>query len=1239
MTMIRHTNTLFDYDGPQLFEARGDDGDQYLALLVDSEEGGDRYLVVRVSSEILNQFRAGAIELRSLLALAGKEQWYLANSTNLDEPLALELQNPPVAEHFLPDEGFVLADVPADEGVILPDTEHTHGPPTNSAEIRARLVGALNLDLVGPWAGHAYAKERLPGWERPSNWYLTGFLVPSDTPADQKVDSDDDDDFDGEVAEDAGLPEESSEERKAARKGYFPSSMGLSFLTSAQSEQLQITVRWGDYAHGPSDSPTNKPINVWQRTPHAASVEVVLTGNDTTSEIEVPDSNGLRLMVVRRNVDTEQLPSSTLAVSVFLINRRVPTEDRDSKYVFQAEIEVQSEQPFVPRPDPRGAQSDDWDDRVADLHYADVPEYAAGHGVSADWDVIDDRCHVVRTAWIPSAEVEQFETVEIPDVELSMESLGSLTDGKAVKDALSQLTKRYRSWAELQRQGIDEFENEQRETAEQLILAAETAATRIERGIAAIAADDDALDAFRTANRAVARALQQRLQIETPMWRPFQLAFIILNLPGLIDPRSPDRGIVDLLFFPTGGGKTEAYLGLAAFAMVLRRLRSRSGDAKAGAGVSVIMRYTLRLLTLDQLSRAAGLVCALELEREADTVRYGQWPFETGLWVGKASTPNFLGRKGDKRSDSARSKVIRFKSNPGTNPLPIPLENCPWCGSSFEPDSFSLDPDVDSPRNLRIVCMNYECDFSGDRSLPVVTVDEPIYRRLPAFLIATVDKFASLPWVGPSGALLGGADRHDSEGFYSAADPGKGTPLETPLGPPDLIIQDELHLITGPLGTMAGLYESAIESLCVRDSGGYTVRPKIVTSTATVRRAQDQIHALFGRSLTQVFPPPGPNRRDTFFAHIVSAKDKPARRYLGIASPGRNPKVLMRRVLLTLMGAAQKAWLSAGGWKKPNNPADPYMTVLNYFNSLKELGGARRIIEEEVQHTIKAYGNRRRIGERPGLFSNRSSFSEVVELTSRVPTGRAADARRRLGLSFHENQRVDCAIATNMISVGLDIQRLGLMVVLGQPKAHAEYIQATSRVGRDDARPGLVVTLLNVHKPRDRSHYERFRHYHETFYRSVEVGSVTPFAARALDRGFAGALVAMSRHVESLLTPAGGASNIKEVRGQLEGFLLDMFLERVYEQPLSEAEKEERLSSVRTRIGDLLDSWCKISDEYDDKGVSLQYQKYELKSRPPLLRDMLDTVFESEHHRKFRANRSLRDVEPEVNLFLKNLTL
>jgi len=1131
-------------------------------------------------------------------------------------------------------------------------TRNEDTAPASSLGVRTRLVEALKLDLVGPWAGHALSEERLSGWVRPSNWYLTGFLIPSGTPPDKAAAAGEDDDFGGEVPQSAGLAEESNEERKAAKKSFFPSSMGLSFLVPKEVTGLTATVRWGDYAQTEIKDRDDKPAPVWQRAPREATVALPLTGAGDPVAHKVPGSDGLQLHVVERLISADDLethlPPGTRSVSVFLVNHRTPIApeegEPDLAYAFQPEIEVRSERPFVPRPDLRGARVAEWDEQVADLHYADTPEYATGHGVSAEWELVDDACHVLRTAWIPSAEVEKTATADVPGVELSMEALGALADGAAAEAALRPLVASYRAWISDDenggRKGVAQLESTQRDTAEQLLRFAGVAADRIEHGIGVLVKDPAALDAFCVANRAVSRALRKRLSIETPRWRAFQLAFILLNLPGLADPNDPNRETVDLLFFPTGGGKTEAYLGLAAFAMVLRRLRNPGEKAVAGAGISVIMRYTLRLLTLDQLGRAAGLVCALELEREENVSRYGEWPFEIGLWVGKAATPNFLGHKGDGRSDAARSKVSQFKNDPNHKPAPIPLENCPWCGERFQPDSFSLEPDSDHPRNLRIVCTNFECDFTRDRALPIVAVDEPIYRRLPAFLIATVDKFAALPWVGQAGMLLGGAERHDATGFYGAAEPGKGTRLEAPLPPPDLVIQDELHLISGPLGTMAGLYEAAIEALCVREVDGRKVRPKIVASTATVRRAQDQIQALFARPITQVFPPPGPDRRDSFFAQTEPATKVPARLYLGIAATGRNPKVVMRKVWLALMGAAERNYRDAGGHDNHENPADPYMTVLGYFNSLRELGGARRILEEEVQNTIKEYGKRKRIGEERGLFQDRRNFSAVVELTSRVPTDKVAEARRRLESGFHDiNQRVDCAIATNMISVGLDIQRLGLMVVLGQPKTHAEYIQATSRVGRDEKRPGLVVTLMNIHKPRDRSHYERFRHYHETFYRSVEVSSVTPFSARALDRGFAGALMGLARHAEPALTPPKGAEQIAAARAAIERRLLEVFLERVRDQPFAdEAEREERLRSVQNRIVDLLDSWRKVLDDYQAAGVTMQYQKYELKQPRPLLREMLDDDFESEHHRKFRANRSLRDVEPEVNLFLRDLS-
>ena len=510
------------------------------------------------------------------------------------------------------------------------------------------------------------------------------------------------------------------------------------------------------------------------------------------------------------------------------------------------------------------------------------------------------------------------------------------------------------------------------------------------------------------------------------------------------------------------------------------------------------------------------LLCALELLRQEDPKTLGTWPFEIGLWVGQAATPNRMGKKGDNNDDSARSRTIAFQNDDKRKPPPIPIESCPWCGRGLKPSSFQLLPRMDEPQDLRVKCEG-RCPFNGTKQLllPIIAVDEPLYRRLPAFLIATVDKFAGLPFVAETGGLFGRVDRYDAQGFYGPADPGPGKKIPGGrLPPPDLIIQDELHLISGPLGTMVGLYETALDALCSaeKDLGAGGARPKIVASTATVRRADHQIQALFGRPRVRIFPPPGPNRRDSFFARTEAPSVVPARLYVGLSCPGRSLKVVLLRSYLALLAAAQAAYEAAGGEATRPNPADPYMTLLGYFNSLRELGGSRRIVEDEVNTRLARYAERRRVGETVGLFASRTIENLPLELTSRVPTAQVARTRERLALAFSEKGRVDVALATNMISVGLDIVRLGLMVVLGQPKTTSEYIQATSRVGRDANRPGLVVTLLNSHRPRDRSHYERFCTFHRSFYRAVEATSVTPFSPRAIDRGLAAVAVALARH-------------------------------------------------------------------------------------------------------------------------------
>jgi hypothetical protein len=655
------------------------------------------------------------------------------------------------------------------------------------------------------------------------------------------------------------------------------------------------------------------------------------------------------------------------------------------------------------------------------------------------------------------------------------------------------------------------------------------------------------------------------------------------------------------------------------------------------------MRYTLRLLTLDQLGRGAALICAMELERQKDVEKLGKWPFEIGLWVGQAATPNRMGKSGERDENTARARTRKFKQDQKTSP--IPLEACPWCGTRFSPNSFSLVPNEREPLDLRITCVNRDCEFSGGSPLPIVAVDEPIYRRLPAFLIATVDKFASLPWEGQTGKLFGKVERADAGGFYGPCDPNSsGQPLPEPLLPPDLIIQDELHLISGPLGTMVGLYETAIDALCCReitrpDGQKKTIRPKVVASTATVRRAEAQIKALFCRNGVEIFPCPGPDRRDSYFAVTVPSDEKPGRLYAGVAAQGRSPKVIFLRTYLALLGAAQKAFLANGGLNNPQNPADPYMTLTGYFNSLRELGGCRRIAEDEVTSRLKDYDNRLRQGETTGLFAKRD-LKEVVELTSRISTAAVSKAKDRMAKAFlPKADCLDIALATNMISVGLDISRLGLMAVFGQPKTTAEYIQATSRVGREEGKPGLIITMLNVHKPRDRSHYERFEAWHASFYRSVEATSVTPFSPRALDRGLAEVTVALSRQGWPGMTKGPNAIRAMELRSSLSP-VVDIFGRRVEQYAaLDSEEMQQRRDGVRSKVEDLLDDWAKISKQQKDSGATLRYQQYDDGTGPYLLRYPLDPDLERIESKaaQFKAHRSLRDVEPACNLWLKEL--
>ena len=1138
-------------------------------------------------------------------------------------------------------------------------------PSVTAAAVRARLLRTLRRDLIGPDIGADDAdlvSEKLT--ERPSRWYLTGFIAPEegdaashgDVAAEQAL-LDDAMEAEGEPPPDpvlGGTAEDNSEpDSGAGSRRMQPTSLGLTVLLRPDVREIEAVVTWGDYRTEPPLSPqvltdetAQRPPEVqWHRLPREVSVRLPVPpdGKAALSMI-VPDSaapqlpgGGLVLHTHARSYDVRQPDGrvdTVRALTVVLVNRRLRPGRRylDVSYAFQVRLELRNPGGFVPRCDLSGHWSDDADRRVADLHYRDVAEYAVGRSSSADW--VRGADGLVRRVWtdpLPTAEVERVAPNEaIGGVTWNMEALATFAHSGAdeLRGALEDLPRQYAEWIAGQSASIPTIPGPRRqETARTLVNAMTRACGRIEAGIALLAAEKQARLAFAAMNESLARAARQRsaqtngrppAQQPEPRWRPFQLAFILLNLSGLFDKRHNDREVVDLLFFPTGGGKTEAYLGLAAWTIAFRRL---SSSGKLGAGVAVLMRYTLRLLTLDQFGRAAGVVCAMELMRgepawqEGSQQMLGTWPIEIGLYVGSAASPNSLGGKGNTGPDTAVTRIKRYQKD--RKEAPAPLQACPWCGTPFSPQSFSLSPNANAPQNMELRCVGEDCAFTGDRPLPVVVVDDAIYRRLPAFLIATVDKFASLPWVERAGAFFGHVDREDQWGFYGPAEPKEGKRLHNgwQLDPPDLVIQDELHLISGPLGTVAGLYETALDRLSAREQDGKVIRPKIVASTATVRRAGQQIQALFDRERTEVFPPPAPDRHHSFFAETVRADESPARLYVGLAAQGKGPKLVFLRALVTLLAAGMHEQQGVGG------TADPYMTAVCYFNALRELGGARRIVEDEVKARLTDYGvKRRRVNPADRPFSDRS-LGEPLELTSRVSTDQVAKAKAQLEQPCDGVKGVDVALATNMISVGLDITRLGLMLVQGQPKTAAEYIQATSRVGRDKDKPGLVLAVLNVHKPRDRMHYEQFRHFHACFYRAVEPTSVTPWAARALDRALAAVVVAIARHLDPALTREAAVRVLGDHPGVRQ---------QVRDAITRRAPAKDR-AAVGLAVDRLLDGWMLVAEQQTSGGDPFSYAK----GAQRLLHDPLDPALPNlmpPIHRDFTAGRSMRDVEATVLL-------
>ena len=1113
--------------------------------------------------------------------------------------------------------------------------------------VRDDLVDTLSRELLGPSEG---PDETIR--QRPSVRYLVGRLAPAGT----KVSPEED-----EGAADAGTSDESDTGYASPiSMAMNPSSIGLSFTIGVEVRAVEITAEWGTYTeekhHVKKNDGSTGEVNGWVRAQHTV-----------TRTIEVTDSGkhdidgDVRIQWLPRILPDGQ----RRAVSVFLVNRvrsENPRRPDDSEWLFQPRLLVchlDGSAVFQSRSldDVVDIEALDPDRRADELLFRDRPEYAVGHGCAADWDADGGGgATELRTVILPVHELARIDPRGGDEPGLDMRRLGGTgpdgVPGAQLTDLLSPLADAYGDWIEGLASQVAGLDVRLAEQATEHIDGCRLVHERIVEGIELLGRSDDtsrlARDAFCFANRAMALqrshsviALRRRrgddpgTADEVPaMWRPFQLAFVLMNLPPLANRAHPRRTTCDLLWFPTGGGKTEAYLGLAAFVLALRRIRAPLPGHRADGGVGVLMRYTLRLLTVQQFQRATALACACELLRVNEAV-WGDEPFSIGLWVGTSATPNWYSIREGSRGNGAKEALQAWRDGKrlrgGT---PAQLLSCPWCGARLGPDDYEAD---DHEERVKIFCSDDDCDFApanprGLDGIPAHTVDNQVYRHTPSLIIATVDKFAQMAWNGRVQSLFGRVQRRcGRHGYISTgethrshyANKRRGWPAASitevdPFEPPDLVIQDELHLISGPLGTLVGLYETAVDALASMEQTGKRFPPKIVASTATIRRADQQVRSLFDRSLT-VFPPTGLDSADSWFGVEVQPEEEPGRLYLGVFAPGRSVKTALVRVYAALLSKAKRLHES------DPEASDAYMTLIGYFNSLRELGGAVRLAEDDVPGRISVLASRSReefahrlLYERHELTSNKTA-EEVPKILGWLERQFPAGAPPK------GEYPVDVLFASNMISVGVDIDRLGLMVVNGQPKTTAEYIQATSRVGRQT--PGLVATVYNWTRPRDISHYERFRSYHAGLYRHVEPTSVTPFSSRARDKGLAGVLASLVRLGDPAMAPESAAGDFNPADDWVRQ-AVDLVVTRA-----ATVVGPERAAETRAELIGLLDRWVDLIA--DTTGDKLPWsQRGHAASLGPNDRWLIDSQEGRYRRGAFVAPNSLREIEAEVHVHL-----
>ncbi|EGO63408.1 helicase-related protein [Acetonema longum] len=921
--------------------------------------------------------------------------------------------------------------------------------------------------------------------------------------------------------------------------------------------------------------------NGFVRIPHDVNIDIDFTPADYVDQNHDLDGTSAKITALRK-----QIAPDVFSITIMMVNGASGSYNGMNS-IFQPQIKViaseESPYRFCEYTGLANENSQDEEELSLALLYRNKKVYGTGHGTSVNWNIDKNGLGYIVTDFFPQIEVPQMDfgiaDSSVDQKCLSMKYLSDL-DSAAMTEkiaAMKALINSYSAWIDkLSKMSKNEEEVAVafQAKAKAHIVDCKDACDRMNMGLRLLEENQMISQSLQLANRAMfmqrihlklqevdkypgdielqehIKALNYYDESNSYFWRPFQLAFLLMSLQSIVDPNCKERDIVDLIWFPTGGGKTEAYLGLTAFTIFYRRL----AFPDTSGGTTVIMRYTLRLLAAQQFVRAATLICACEAIRKDSLLKkkYPVYPLGSeaisiGLWIGGDHTPNKNGKAKEhfdklwNAKDAFQLKYAKDQNNK------FQILKCPWCGTKMVKDVRADKKVVGewgyrlrNNKHFYLCCPQEDCDYKD--KLPIQIVDEELYDSPPTLLFGTVDKFAMLPW------------KNDVGSFFATNSNNRT---------PELIIQDELHLISGPLGTMVGLYETAVDALCSAKG----VKPKIIASTATIRRAKEQCSVLYNREVRQ-FPPSGLNADDSYFAReakLSVEEQKYGRMYIGIMPSGKTKAMMEIRAIAAILQRVDMMQL-------PDEVKDKFWTLAIYFNSLRDLGKCRTMIDDDVKDFIK------RTAYRFGVGRGRT-IAEASELTSRISTSELNETLEKLERLEYSKENQDnrkwaihTLLATNMISVGVDVARLNVMLIVGQPKLTSEYIQASSRIGR--SYPGVAITLYDGTKSRDRSHYEQFKSYHESFYRFVEPTGATPFSKPARDRALHAVIVSMVRHLYGLSSDPDAATFDPEY---LQSDLAEMrtyILKRVNEiNSRTWNDLEDDTAEIETRINEIVTAW------------------------------------------------------------------